>query len=646
MRAADGRRPSSVKVPENIHRPSLAHPRRNLLLDLPIAWRLALGFLLAALIAAIATGFSGIQRAESLNREAGFYQSLLVTNTSLNNGASSLQLMNAKTQSTLVDASAAMPSVETLKQDQDAIRQLIARYNSVTEGYLKNYVLDQHPEQIAVLREAGQGGLVTQQRILAASMARTWQVYRDALNLILSDIASGRVGDAQAQVRAQAEPTNTDALSALHALIQFNGRLAGTVSEAASIEQSDQTLITVILAFVAFLLTALVGWIISDTLVRRLRVLRKVTESVEEGEWAARAVVIGTDEIGRVSGSVNGMLDTIVGLLDITRRQRDALQNAAERLFADIRIAGTGDLRVSAAVGGDPIGMLANAFNFTIGRFRRFVVRTQSSLDQIDIISRQEIQRAETFLISAQASMRGQNGSRGPAAPSAPSASNDSRKQPLFRNRAVESHSRADAYIMQARELLGKIAREGANYHARSVLDLAEQAYLSAGRLSQLALTAYNLGVPGATAAITRAQMNELHALGTLLSHLGAEANAIQKNTTAGLSEFDAVLKAIDEAWSIPTSAFVVDEVDAQQATSGYSFDLLRLSSEFANEVATLARQTMLLTREMRAHVAPFRLDQTQGSEIDLPLYTPGTDYSSPQSQNPIDPEQISWYQG
>lgn len=647
LRTPSNRQPPAARAPEGIRRPSMSHPRRNLLLDLPIAWRLSVGFVLAALIAVLATGFSGIQRAESLNREAEFYQSLLASNTSLNNGASFLQLMNAKTQSTLIDASAPSPSVETLKQDQDAINQLIARYDSVTSDYLKSYTLDQHPEQVAVLNETGQSSLVTQQRILAASMSRTWQVYRDALSEILSDIASGKVADAQVQVRAQAEPTNTDALSALRAVIQFDGRLAGSVSEAANLEQRNQTLTTLVLAVIAFLLIAIVGWIISDTLVRRLRVLRRVAESVEQGELAARAVVIGTDEIGRVSGSVNGMLDTIVGLLDITRRQRDALQNAAERLFADIRIAGTGDLRVSATVGGDPIGMLANAFNFTIGRFRRFVVRTQSSLDQLDILSRQEIQRAETFLTAAQTSMRGHASSRGPAISSMPSNNSDGRNRPPFRNRAGESRTRADANIAQARDLLGKIAREGANYHARSVLDLAEQAYLSAGRLSQLSMTAYNLGAPGATAEITRAQMNELHALGSLLAQLGTEANAIQKNTTAGLNELDATLSAIDEAWAAPAIPSFTNPVDTQPAVSNYSFDLLRLSTDFANEVATLARQTMLLTREMRTHVAPFRLDQTQGNEgeIDLPLYTPGTGYSSPSSHEPMDREQISWYQ-
>jgi hypothetical protein len=64
------------------------HARRHsLLLDLPIAWRLTLGFLLAALIAAAASGLSGVLRAQSLATQAAFYQRLLEANTSLTTGA-------------------------------------------------------------------------------------------------------------------------------------------------------------------------------------------------------------------------------------------------------------------------------------------------------------------------------------------------------------------------------------------------------------------------------------------------------------------------------------------------------------------------------------------------------------------------------
>ena len=123
---------------------------------------------------------------------------------------------------------------------------------------------------------------------------------------------------------------------------------------------------------------------------------------MEEGEIDARVRVVGRDELAEVSASVNAMLDTIVGLLEETRRQRDALTRAADRLFTDMRVAGAGDLRASAAVSNDPIGMLGNAFNLTVGRFRRFLLRTRTGLDQLDGIARREAQRTQTFFAFTQ----------------------------------------------------------------------------------------------------------------------------------------------------------------------------------------------------------------------------------------------------
>src|SRR6266849_7266310 len=70
---------------------------RDLLLSLPIGSRLTLGFLLAALIAALVTGLIGIQRSQTLSRQSDFYQQLLQTNTSLTTGENFLQLMDTET---------------------------------------------------------------------------------------------------------------------------------------------------------------------------------------------------------------------------------------------------------------------------------------------------------------------------------------------------------------------------------------------------------------------------------------------------------------------------------------------------------------------------------------------------------------------
>ncbi|HEY4386188.1 MAG TPA: HAMP domain-containing protein, partial [Ktedonobacteraceae bacterium] len=373
---AGNNRTSQVRIRASLRRSG------NLLLDLPIGGRLTLGFLLAALIATLAAGLIGALRSQSLSRQSDFYQNLLQTNTSLNTGANFLQLMNTEIDTTLTVATQ-QTSQETLTSDQHAVLDLSNRYNQVLNTYFASSLVEKHPDEVALLAEANHSDQISQQRTLAASTLRTWDIYQAAQNQILKDIANHQFADAQALLRVQAEPTNADAQSALRSLIQFDQHLAQSIQDAASIEEQLQIITTIVGSILAFLLIALVGWLISGTLVKRLKQLRRVTRLVENGQLDARVAAVGRDEIADVSASINAMLDAIVGLVEETRHQRDALTNAAEHLFTDMRVVSAGDLRINAPVGNDPIGMLANAFNFTVGRFRRFVLRTQTTIEQV-----------------------------------------------------------------------------------------------------------------------------------------------------------------------------------------------------------------------------------------------------------------------
>jgi HAMP domain-containing protein len=286
----------------------------NMLLDLSIGQRLTLGFLLAALIATLVASLVGVLRSQALSRQSDFYQHLLATNTSLTSGANFLQLMNTEVHTYLDTAGTTAPSQETLTQQRNAIQDLAGRYDTILHTYVTQDLLSQNPDQVVLLAEAGNAGQVSQQQTLVGSALRTWSVYRAAQNQILQDIATKDLQSAQTLARSQAEPTNADAISAVRALIQLNQRLATSVREAASVEEQNQLITTIIGAILAFLAIILVGWFISNTLVKRLKHLRKVTQAVEQGHWQERVPVIGRDEIANVSASVNAMLDAIVGL--------------------------------------------------------------------------------------------------------------------------------------------------------------------------------------------------------------------------------------------------------------------------------------------------------------------------------------------
>src|SRR5260370_35895320 len=96
---------------------SIADPSRKplprgykLLLSWPIAQRLVLGFLTAAIIAAAVSSITGIERANTLQNQAQFYRGLVDSNTQLTKGDGFLQLMNTGLNQAITSASPSGPS--------------------------------------------------------------------------------------------------------------------------------------------------------------------------------------------------------------------------------------------------------------------------------------------------------------------------------------------------------------------------------------------------------------------------------------------------------------------------------------------------------------------------------------------------------
>ncbi|MBA2287783.1 MAG: HAMP domain-containing histidine kinase [Ktedonobacteraceae bacterium] len=290
---------------------SVSKKRSRLLIDIPIGWRLAIGFLLAALIASAAVGITGSQQAQTLNVESDFYQSLLQENILLSTADSYLQLLNSTEHELLGELVSPHPSQETIQTDRNALQGLMSRYNTILSSYTQQQLLDQHPDQVALLSKAGYPVQVTLQRTLAASALRTWHIFQEAQQTVRQKIAAGLFAEAVTLERLQVEPTNSDALSALRALIHFNEELVVTMR--AAVHATGQGLLVTIplTALLAFLCVGLVGIFISRPLVRRLLQLLLVTEAATQGQAHTRISVIGHDEIAVVSTSVNTMLDTL-----------------------------------------------------------------------------------------------------------------------------------------------------------------------------------------------------------------------------------------------------------------------------------------------------------------------------------------------
>ena len=294
---------------------------KKLLFSVPIRQRLILGFLLAALITGVLAGGTTLIRIGSLHRQSDFYQHLLQTQTTLASGNDLLELMDIQMHGILTLANNPI-SIETLQNNENQLRNVINRYDNLLKDYVAYDLLKDKPEHVALLNEAHQDTLVTTQVALASSTLRTWAFFRDVQIQILDDLRSEdgktqNLADCINLEHLQGEPTFSDAQSAMLALVRFNKKLSQYARDAVAAEEAHQILTTVVGIVFAIVSITLIGLSISNTLVYRLKQLRRITKAVEQGEVKDRIHVVGSDEIADISASVNAMLEIIASEQEI-----------------------------------------------------------------------------------------------------------------------------------------------------------------------------------------------------------------------------------------------------------------------------------------------------------------------------------------
>lgn len=545
-------------------------PGYHLLLSWPIARRLVLGFVTAALIAAVVSSITGIQRTNTLQNQAQFYRGLVDSNSQLTKGDGFLQLMNTGLNQAVATAQSS-GVLGSQSQTIQNVQGLASSYDTILTSYAQHNLIDENPDQQALIHEAGSDNLIIKQRTLASSALRTWQSYRDAQNSIINDLENNNLAAAQQFNTNLATPTHNDALSALHALIQSEGELADSVLSIEGIEERNQLIITLVGALIAFVAVGVVGWFISGTIVPRLQDLRNVVQSVEDGRFDSRISVLGRDEIAQVAASVNTMLNTIVGLLEEARHQRDALTSAADSLFSDMRVVGAGDLRVNAAVTNDPVGMLANAFNLTVGRFRRLVLRTRTSMQQIDVVFRQEIKHAESSIAVAKRVL----------------SSHELEAPAGIGHHPVSQQTLAQLH--QVRSLMQMAANQGTEAAMNSVLAQIEHAYHITQQLEQRSIP-------------------EVAKIQQILLTAGQEMHTLHKNIANALSlvttiEGELVTSAQESALEKRQNLL------SSGSTSVSKQELARFYLEFAQEIIAATSKLRSIIQEMQVSLTTFQVE-------------------------------------
>ena len=344
------------------HRQRRAHP----LLNMQIAPRLALGFLIPLLIAVLAIGNVGWQNQRLQARETLFYGSLIQGNILLHNAIDNFSQLRGNLLGLLSDAGKPGTSLQTLNEDEHAIAVYTGNMETTLNNYMQQDLFSRYADLTDLFAQTGHSTLIKRQDSLANQVMSTWHGYVATQLEILNDVNQGAIELANFVELNLSEHDYADSMGSLLQLLQFNRGLVVALHDAIQVEQNGFLWTTIIAGLSILLGIAIVGWLVFATLVQRLQRLRSVVNSIEKGNIDARLEVVGNDEIARVSASINEMLDTIVGLLEETLKQRNELANAEElkRLHRELQskheALNEANARLAALVTTDPLTGLPN----------------------------------------------------------------------------------------------------------------------------------------------------------------------------------------------------------------------------------------------------------------------------------------------
>lgn len=361
------------------------------LLNMQIAPRLALGFLIPLLMAIIAIGNVGWQSQQLQAREAAFYQSLVQGDTSLHIIVDEFDQLHGNMLGMLNDVGKPGTSLQTLTEDGASIAFYTGKIQVGLNNFLRNGLFDHNADLVALFAQTNHRSLIEQQRVYTDQVVANWHSYLSTQQLILKNINAGNVAQANNAEQTLQEREYADNVGSLLRLIQFNGSLISAVNAAIQVDQNGFLLATTIAGLCTLLGIAIVGWLVFVTLVQRLQRLRRVVNTIEKGNIDARLEVVGNDEIAGVSSSINDMLDTIVGLLEETMRQRNELANAEElkRLHHELQskheALNEANARLAALATTDPLTGLPN-HRTVMGRLEEEISRCQRSQETCAVL--------------------------------------------------------------------------------------------------------------------------------------------------------------------------------------------------------------------------------------------------------------------
>ncbi len=225
--------------------------------------------------------------------------------------------------------------------------------------------------------------LAQQRQRLNTVLLHQWPQYKVAQDSLLIGLDK-HLPLAQAAVLLQnANALYTPVLQSWQEIVALAEQVNTEVVKVGPSQINPIILGTLLAIVLSMLVVFAIGFFVNQTITRPLYQLVTLTRRIIAGETTARSDVRGNDEIARVAGSINAMLDHIVQLMQESRFQRDYLSQRVEKLIADVKGIGEGDLRMRAEVRGDALGALAGSFNRMQDELGGLVVRVKH--DALDV---------------------------------------------------------------------------------------------------------------------------------------------------------------------------------------------------------------------------------------------------------------------
>lgn len=195
----------------------------------------------------------------------------------------------------------------------------------------------------------------------------------------------------------ETSPTSAWASRFSEALNRLNWRVVLRNKEAVALAPVTVTLrLAVATILIGVVVAGGAAFGFAQVLTRQVGRIRVLFNQVNAGNFDARVEVLGNDELGQMARNLNGMLDTLLALIQ-TQEERNALQISIEKLRAEVADVAEGDLTVEADITSDLTGPIADSFNIMITELRNIISNVQEATVEVST-SANEIRATTEFL--------------------------------------------------------------------------------------------------------------------------------------------------------------------------------------------------------------------------------------------------------